>query len=264
MSDFADLLLKRSSVLTMHPFHIQESDSDNINNLLTQLNFVLKCVADVIKNLKVGKGPYATVLSNTNSHAIVNEYKPHRPYENLEMWPAKRDEHYSLRELDIRNWVGKEYHSERVQTSVESHPIVYRDFIDFIQGLGFEHKKVTSYNDDKRVEPQLTTFEWGGMKRKYREDASIYFYNKHCPISDRELRLSVDSDSYFKTITMNIGVESFRPDVVDEELNESTILMKMRDRVEVYSTSLLERFIEHQKRQRITQKCQIQCLHAGT
>jgi len=247
LGDFAGLLLERSAVLTMHPFHVREEDSDSINNMLSQLNFVLTKVADVIKNLKVGKGRYTTVLSDTNSHAIVNKYRPHRPYKNKGMWPAKRDQYYSLKELDIKNWLGREYHSQRVITSVESHPIVYRDFLDFIQGLGFVHKKVTAYDGNKRTEPQLTTFEWGGIKRKYRDEASIYFYNENCPISQRELRLSVDSDEYNKRVTLNIGVESFRPDVEDDGLSEDAMLMKMRDRVEAYTSSLLEQFVEHQK-----------------
>ena len=247
IGDFANLLLDRSSVLTMESFEVKENESDRINNMLSQLNFVLVSVADVIQNLKVGKGRYTPTLSEVNSHAIVNEYKPHRPYQNLEMWPAKRKRYSSLRELDIKNWLGMEYHSERVQTSVEGHRIVYRDFLDFIQGLGFEHKKVTAYDDNKRVEPQLTTFEWGGVKRKYREHASIYFYNKHCPISHRELRLSVDSDNERERITINIGVESFRFDAEHDDLPEDATLMKMRDLVETYSTSLLEQFVEHQK-----------------
>lgn len=247
IGEFGGLLLERSSVLTMHPFDVPESESDRINNILSQLNYVLVNVGGVIQNLQVGKGRYTPTLSEVNSHAIVNKYKPHRPYQNLEMWPAKRKRYSSLRELDIKNWLGMEYHSERVQTSVEGHRIVYRDFLDFIQGLGFEHKKVTAYDDDKRVEPQLTTFEWGGVKRKYRENASIYFYNKLCPISHRELRLSVDSDSERERITINIGIESFRSDAEHGDLPEDAILMKMRELVEIYSTSLLEQFVEHQK-----------------
>ena len=95
IGDFANLLLDRSSVLTMESFEVKENESDRINNMLSQLNFVLVSVADVIQNLKVGKGRYTPTLSEVNSHAIVNEYKPHRPYQNLEMWPAKR-KRYSI------------------------------------------------------------------------------------------------------------------------------------------------------------------------
>ena len=89
IGEFANLLLERSSVLSMHLFDVKESESDSINNMLSQLSFVLLNVAGVIQNLKVGKGRYTPTLSEVNSHAIVSNYRPHRPYQNLKMWPAK-------------------------------------------------------------------------------------------------------------------------------------------------------------------------------
>ena len=41
-------------------------------------------------------------------------------------------------------------------------------------------------------------------------------------------------------MTINIGIESFRSDAEHNDLPEDAILMKMRELVEKYSTSLLE------------------------
>ena len=81
---------------------------------------------------------------------IVYKESPRTAYDTSPMWPMKRKDRYdSMKELDLFNWLGREYHSEDLIYE-EQHRIVYRDFLDFIQNIGYEHKRVTAYDENNR------------------------------------------------------------------------------------------------------------------
>ena len=245
--EFGELLLERTHLLSSRPFDVPEEKSGELNDLLSELIFTQKTVLDMFENIKIGSGPYEPDLSNPEHHMVTNKKEPRIPYANLPMWPIKWQRWESLKELDIKNWLGSSYHAEQVDCGEESHRIVYRDFIDFVQSLGFVHKKVTAYDNEKRLQPQLTTFEWGGKKKKYRTDASIYFHNQCCSISNREMRISVDSSARYKSITVNVGLDFCKPNEDTAEISEEEIPMVTRELTEKYCAQLLDQFEAYQK-----------------
>ena len=245
--EFGELLLERTHLLSSRPFDVPEDKSGELNDLLSELIFTQRTVLEMFEKLKIGSGPYEPDLSNPEHHMVTNKKEPRIPYANLPMWPIKWKRWESLIELDIKNWLGNSYHAEQVDCGEESHRIVYRDFIDFVQSLGFVHKKVTAYDSEKRLQPQLTTFEWGGEKKKYRFNASIYFHNQRCPISNREMRISVDSSARFKSITVNVGLDFCKPVDNDAEVSEEEIPMVTRELTEKYCAELLDKFEAYQK-----------------
>ena len=245
--EFGELLLERTHLLSSRPFDVPEEKSGELNDLLSELIFTQKTVLDMFENIKIGSGPYEPDLSNPEHHMVTNKKEPRIPYANLPMWPIKWQRWESLKELDIKNWLGSSYHAEQVDCGEESHRIVYRDFIDFVQSLGFVHKKVTAYDNEKRLQPQLTTFEWGGKKKKYRTDASIYFHNQCCSISNREMRISVDSSARYKSITVNVGLDFCKPNEDTTEISEDEIPMVTRELTEKYCAQLLDQFETYQK-----------------
>ena len=115
-------------------------------------------------------------------------------YDTSPMWPMKRKDRYdSMKELDLFNWLGREYHSEDLIYE-EQHRIVYRDFLDFIQNIGYEHKRVTAYDENNRsvrVQPKLTSFSWKGRKTNT-EKTHRFTYCEECH-TNREMRISFDS-----------------------------------------------------------------------
>ena len=245
--EFGEFLLERTHLLISRPFDVPKDKSDELNDLLSELIFTQRTVLDMFEKLKIGSGRYEPDLSNPEHHMITNQREPRIPYENLPMWPIKGKRYESLKHLDIKNWLGSSYHAEQVDCGEESHRIVYRDFIDFVQSLGFVHKKVTAYDSEKRLQPQLTTFEWGGEKKKYRTYASIYFYNHCCPISNREMRISIDSNAEYGTITVNVGLDFCKPDDNDSEVSKEEIPMVTRELTEKYCAELLDQFEAYQK-----------------
>ena len=247
VNQFGELLLERTHLLSSRPIDVPEDKSGELNDLLSELVFTQRAVLSLFEKLKIGSGPYQPDLSNPDHHVVTNEKEPRIPFENLPMWPIKGKRWERLKHLDVMNWLGSDYHVEQVISGEETHRIVYRDFLDFIQSLGFVHKKVTAYDDEKRLQPQLVSFEWGGTKKKYRPKASIYFYNQLCPISNREMRISIDSDSDYPSITVNVGLDFFKHDVDASEISKDEISMMTRELTEKYCAELMNLFEAYQK-----------------
>ena len=249
---FAEMLVDKAGILTTIPFEISEEESLELKDLLSKLISVQKTFLHVLENLEFGSGRYKPALSDVNSHMIVYKESPRTAYDTLPMWPMKRKDRYdSMRELDLFNWLGMEYHSEDL-TYEEQHRIVYRDFLNFIQNIGYEHKRVTAYDDDSRsvrVQPKLTSFTWKGKKNKYRRNASIFFYCEKCPYTNREMRISFDSKKgpYGESLTVNVGLDLFRGDVATEEVPAEEEILHLREFAENFCSNLFKDFEVYQR-----------------
>ena len=250
---FAEMLVEKAGILTTIPFEISEEESLELNDLLSKLISVQKNFLHVLENLEFGSGRYKPVLSDVNSHMIVYKESPRTAYDTLPMWPMKRKDRYdSMKELDLFNWLGMEYHSEDLIYE-EQHRIVYRDFLDFIQNIGYEHKRVTAYDENNRsvrVQPKLTSFSWKGKKNKYRENASIYFYSEECPYTNREMRISFDSRKApfgGESLTVNVGLDLFRGDVDANEVPAEEEILHLREFAENYCSNLFKDFEVYQR-----------------
>ena len=183
---------------------------------------------------------------------IVYKESPRTAYDTLPMWPMKRKDRYdSMKELDLFNWLGREYHSEDLIYE-EQHRIVYRDFLDFIQNIGYEHKRVTAYDENSRsvrVQPKLTSFTWKGKKNKYRRNASIFFYCEECPYTNREMRISFDSKKgpFGESLTVNVGLDLFRGDVATDEVPAEEEILHLREFAENFCSNLFKDFEVYQR-----------------
>ncbi|MGB2425984.1 MAG: AAA family ATPase, partial [Candidatus Poseidoniaceae archaeon] len=250
---FAEMLVDKAGILTTIPFEISEEESLELNDLLSKLISVQKTFLHVLENLEFGSGHYKPVLSDVNSHMIVYKESPRTAYDTSPMWPMKRKDRYdSMKELDLFNWLGREYHSEDLIYE-EQHRIVYRDFLDFIQNIGYEHKRVTAYDENNRsvrVQPKLTSFSWKGKKNKYRENASIYFYCEECPYTNREMRISFDSRKGpfgGESLTVNVGLDLFRGDVDTDEVPAEEEILHLREFAENFCSNLFKDFEVYQR-----------------
>ena len=250
---FAEMLVEKAEILTTIPFEISEEESLELNDLLSKLISVQKTFLQVLENLEFGSGRYKPVLSDVNSHMIVYKESPRTAYDTSPMWPMKRKDRYdSMNELDLFNWLGREYHSEDLIYE-EQHRIVYRDFLDFIQNIGYEHKRVTAYDENNRsvrVQPKLTSFSWKGKKNKYRENASIYFYCEECPYTNREMRISFDSRKApfgGESLTVNVGLDLFRGDLDTDEVPPEEEILHLREFAENFCSNLFKDFEVYQR-----------------
>jgi AAA+ superfamily predicted ATPase len=211
--DTARQFLSNSEVMASYHYPMTKDEADEVNTILHSLTWSMRKFCTTLESLPIGEGMYKPILSDVNSHIATDSFRPRETYKNLGMWPLEREEeYYSLSELDLNNWLGEEQHSQKLSVESALHRITYRDFIDFIQILGYEHKKVTSYRGFRRSKPTLTMYEWDGRNCKYRPDSHLYFYNPQCPISGAEMRIVIDSVVYRGggDLTVHAGLELFQ------------------------------------------------------
>jgi AAA+ superfamily predicted ATPase len=252
-SDTARQFLSNSEVLSEYEFPMSKKQANDINDLLHGLTWSMRKLCTTLESLPIGEGAYKPILSDVNSHIATNSFRPRQTYKNLGIWPLERtDKYQSLSELDLNNWLGLEQHSQDLGCKIELHRIDYRDFIDFVQHLGYEHKKVTSYNGFRRTKPTLTMFDWDGRTCKYRPSAHIYFYNPQCPISGNEMRIAVESMLYSKSgnLTVHVGLDLFsNQGAHDDSTNSSKDeqILLVRENTERFVQQLWSEFDTYQR-----------------
>ena len=230
-SEGAMEFLKNSSALSSFDYQMSPKESEEINDILQNLTWSMREFSKTLDSLPIGEGKYLPKLSEINSHVVTNKYRPRETYQNLGMWPLERErQHYCLQELDLNNWLGIEQHSQVLNYKATLHRINYRDFIDFIQSLGYVYKKVTDYSGFRRTKPVLTMFDWGERACKFRPSATIYFYNPQCPISNTEMRIVVDSRIGNGTayLEAHVGLEIFN---IKDSFNEPEELATVERRL---------------------------------
>lgn len=223
-----------------------EKDAENIGDLLQAVSNQLVSFGHLLRKLPIGEGPYEPLLSDVNSHVVTNEYSPRHTYRKLGMWPLEEtDEWRDLEMADISNWLGLDRHSQNLPMN-ESHQIVYRDFLDYIQSLGYLHQKVTTYAGNERRQPVLNTYTWKGEKRKYRSNAHIYFYNPNCEIAGREMRLVFESFNGPHNVFLKcyVGLDLMPG---EEGLDEEEAHYSKRNNAEEFMDQLFEGFDRHQR-----------------
>lgn len=246
-------LAMNSKILSNFEYPMEKRESEEINDIILSTLETMKMYSITLKSLPIGSGPYKPELSDHNSHVPTNLYSPRRTFNDLGMWPSEAAENYdSLFELDANNWIGLERHSQTMQIKKTMHKTAYRDFIDFIQSLGYVHKKVTTYDKSKRKLPELTLFKWKGESRKFRNDVSIYFYNPQCPIVEEEMRIVVESRSSFydsPKLSIHVGLELFRNKIKSTgspaELSSDNIVL--REYAENYVRKVFSDFDTYQR-----------------
>ena len=251
--DAARQLLSNSEVLAANDYAMSKEQADDINTILHSLTWSMRKFSTTLESLPIGEGRYKPTLSDVNSHVATDSFRPRETYKNLGMWPLEREkDYYSLSELDLNNWIGHEQHSQNISVAGPLHRITYRDFIDFIQTLGYEHKKVTAYRGFRRSKPALTMYDWDERQCKYRPNAHIYFYNPQCPISGTEMRIVVESLVYQGggDLNVHVGLDLFP---LSEEMNHSNDLLyeeqilSIRENAENFVRKLWKDFDTYQR-----------------
>ena len=242
--DAALQLLKNSEILATTDYPMSTEQADDINTILHSLTWSMRKFSTTLESLPIGEGRYKPKLSDVNSHVATDYFRPRETYKNLGMWPLEREtDYHSLSELDLNNWLGTEQHSHNLTCSLALHKISYRDFMDFVQMLGYEHKKVTSYRGFRRHKPSLTMYDWNERACKYRPDAHIYFYNPQCPIAGTEMRMAICSvtDPYSNTglLGIHVGLESFSHQSKTDGSDETS-----KDEQKLLTRDTAERFVQ--------------------
>ena len=239
-------LIQYADGLAEFEYTMSESDAETIGDLLQTVSNQLISFARTLQKLPIGEGPYESKLSDVNSHVVTNKNNPRQTYRNLGVWPLEEtDEWRELAIADISNWLGMDRHSQNIPMD-ESHQIVYRDFLDYVQSLGYVHQKVTTYAKNQRRQPVLKTFTWKEEKRKYRANGHIYFYNSACPVAGREMRLVVESykGAFGEGINCFVGLELMPG---EQGLDEEQAHYSKRKNAENFLEDLVEGFDAHQR-----------------
>ena len=251
--DAARQLLSNSEFLAANDYPMSNEQADDINTILHSLTWSMRKFSKTLESLPIGEGRYKPTLSDANSHIATDSFRPRETYNNLGMWPLEREkDYYSLSELDLNNWLGNEQHSQKISVAAALHRITYRDFIDFVQTLGYEHKKVTSYRGFRRSKPALTMYDWDGRQCKYRPNAHIYFYNPQCPISGTEMRIVIESLLYKGggDLVVHVGLELFPLSEEMNHLNDSLYeeqILSIRESTEKFVQKLWKDFETYQR-----------------
>ena len=248
--DFGTALISNMDALLNFDYPMLENESDELNDLIQSVAGEMNKFANTIRKLPIGSGPYNPMLSDVNSHIPHDVNQPRATYDALGMWPYETRDHWqSLEEVDYINWVGVEQENHIIDSPKFIHKILYRDFLDYIQSIGYDHKKVTGYKNNRRKRPALSTFDWGGEKRKYRPDVSIFYYHPNCPIAGREMRIIFESylGQQNARITCIVGVDLFHGGELTANKNEQDEEIEKRQKTEDFLFKLFENFEEYQK-----------------
>ena len=239
-------IMKQNNIIAGLPFKVDQDDEPELNDLLSRAMYTAENYSTFLKSIRIGRGTYNPELSDVNSHMITNNNAPSLTYQNLGMWPSMCERYGDLSIVDKKNWLGTEYQSESIPGVAKMHKIYYRDFLDFIQDSGFVHKKVTGYRKHQRIEPSLNSFLWNGEMRKFRANASIFFFNPHCAIAQSPIRIAVDSISSFGAhMSISVGIDFFE-NQIESDLCKDEKNMKLRQLAEKYCFELLGKFDQYQ------------------
>ena len=235
-------------------FSLNEKDAEELKPIRDVIVEGLNMMRKVISNIEINFEGYKPKLSDVNSHIPTSRFNPQHTSGNYGMWPDKVEKYADIVDYDRENWIGKYNHSESISGPGGYYPILYRDFIDFIQSLGYKHLKVTHHQNEKRVQPKLSPFTWKGEIRKFRGPVSIYFYNEKCPILGKESRIIINSYIGPKsgTITCETGLYLMedsgefddREDGFIDGVEYESIL---RQRTESMIREIFEQFEDYQK-----------------
>jgi len=235
-------------------FSLNEKDAEELKPIRDVIVEGLNMMRKVISNIEINFEGYKPKLSDVNSHIPTSRFNPQHTSGNYGMWPDKVEKYADIVDYDRENWIGKYNHSESISGPGGYYPILYRDFIDFIQSLGYKHLKVTHHQNEKRVQPKLSPFTWKGEIRKFRGPVSIYFYNEKCPILGKESRIIINSYIGQKsgTITCETGLYLMedsgefddREDGFIDGVEYESIL---RQRTESMIREIFEQFEDYQK-----------------
>ena len=247
-------LALNSKILSDFEYPMEEKESEEINDSILSTLEIVKLYSITLKSLSIGSGPYKPELSDENSHVPTYLYSPRRTFNGLGMWPSEAADKYdSLFELDANNWIGLKQHSQTMSIDTSMHKTTYRDIINFIQSLGYRHKKVTTYDGNKRKLPELSMFEWKGESHKFRKNASIYFYNPQCPIAEEEMRIVVRSYSppyESPKLSIHVGLEFFRSKLksTGSDFEPSIENIHLREYAENYVRKVFRDFDAYQRK----------------
>ena len=235
-------------------FSLNEKDAEELKPIRDVIVEGLNMMRKVISNIDINFEGYKPKLSDVNSHIPTSRFNPQHTSGNYGMWPDKVEKYSDLVDYDRENWIGTYHHSESISGEHGYYEILYRDFIDFIQSLGYRHLKVTHHNREKRVQPKLAPFTWKGEVRKFRGPVTIYFYNEKCPILGKESRIIINSDIGMNdgTITCEAGLYLMedsgefddREDGFIDSVEYESIL---RQRTESMIREMFEQFDDYQK-----------------
>ena len=174
-------------------FDLEEKDALMLKPIRDQIIEGLNVAKHILSKIDIEHGGYKPKLSDVNSHIPTSKLFPNHTSGNYGMWPDKIEKYQYLIVHDRENWIGKNWHTESISGEGSYFAILYRDFLDFIQSLGYTHLKVTHYDEEKRKQPSLKSFTWKEEIRKFRPFVSIYFYNEKCPVIGKESRIIIQS-----------------------------------------------------------------------
>lgn len=242
------VFVKIASALTSFEYSMSPEESAEVNDIIQNLVYSMQGYTKMLEKIPIGEGKYTPLLSNVNSHMITNKYRPRETYANLGMWPLERETEYrALFDLDMNNWLGSEWHRESISCSGPEHRILYRDFIDFIQSIGYSFLKVSAYNEHRRMQPKLSVFKWGREMRKYRPDAVIFFHNPHCQVAGKEMRIAIRSRNFGKSgeIECIAGLDLLKSKNAAESIEVESELL-LREDTENFVRKLIQNFNAYQ------------------
>ena len=159
----------------------------------TQVLEALNQFSKTISLFQFGQ-PTSLNLSDVDQHIITDASLPNKPVHGIPMWAKNaKKEHHMLEIYDQENWLGLKMETESIGCAGHEYKILYCDFFNFLDSIGYQILKRTSTLESQRVEPRYQTFSWNGKTIRYSTMEDVFLYHPNCPFSGHEMRIAMNA-----------------------------------------------------------------------
>jgi hypothetical protein len=175
------------------PVFIEGDETKRFREKQTQVLEALNQFSKTISLLQFGQATSLN-LSDVNQHIITDASLPNKPVHGLPMWAKNaKKEHHMLEIYDQENWLGLKMETESIGCAGHEYKILYSDFFNFLESIGYQIMKRTSTMESQRVEPRYQTFSWNQEVIRFSTMEDVFLYHPHCPFSGHEMRIAMNA-----------------------------------------------------------------------
>ena len=175
------------------PTHVDDEESKQLREKQTQVLEALQQFSKTISLFQFGQATSLN-LSDVNQHIITDASLPNKPVHGFPMWAKNaKKEHHMLEIYDQENWLGLKMETESIGCGGHEYKILYSDFFNFLESIGYQILKRTSTLESQRVEPRYQTFSWNEHVIRYSTMEDVFLYHPHCPFSGHEMRIAMNA-----------------------------------------------------------------------
>ncbi len=194
------------------PDFVEGDETKHFRDKQAQVLEALHQFSKTISLFQFGQ-PTSLNLSDVDQHIITDASLPNKAVHGFPMWAKNaKKEHHMLEIYDQENWLGLKMETESIGCAGHEYKILYCDFFNFLESIGYQILKRTSTLESQRVEPRYQTFSWNGETIRFSTMEDVFLYHPNCPFSGHEMRIAMNA--YFSNhgggeIRWMVGQEVF-------------------------------------------------------